>query len=850
MFARRVTREGEPAARRWYREEVMAFVVHTPGLGASGVKRDYGGGAMEGLRQVGTIVKGLRRAPGFTALAVFTLALGIGANALIFAIADRAVFRPLPFPEPDRLVSVLDGWTTAPGSLEILQDELRGVETIGGAIDALGMTYEPIDGPAQRVSVAQVTPEYFTALGAAPRVGRLFQVEESEPGLGDVVVLSSDFFTSNFGADPSIIGSSLTLEGTNRRIVGVLPEDFAFPSSRNDLWIPLTMDSSPANVGYHWGMGIVALVARLEAGATPETVRQDVLRAQAAVRVANPLWTPAPDFWDEARVSALQESRSRWARTPVLLLLGALAVVLLVVCANVANLLLSRGLARQRDLAVQTALGAGRTRLAANQLVEVVILTAAGTAVGLVFASFGLEVLRPLLPAEVPGLDQVGLDMRVIGSTTVVALLVAVAAAMVPAMRVGRSSPGDFLRESGRGHSTSRSRRRTTSVLVAAQMAAAVVLVTGAGLLARSLYELNRVDPGFVSNGRVTARLDLPPGLDHDREARARYFSEIQEALLADPALDGVALASSFPFGPEWENMAVAIPGVTQDPNNLPVVYQRRVTGSFFEVAGIAVLAGRTFDDSDRVDTPPVAVVDEAFARAFFDGVDPVGRTVRYPWRGAGDIQIVGVVASTRDEELSSDPSPTVWMPLSQLAGGMVDHALVVASAPVAEAGLAAIQSRARAFDDRMAVSELATYPELLRDSLALPRLLTMLLLLFAGSTLLLGCVGVYGVASFSARERVREIGVRMTLGAHPSEIRGRFLREGLWLAVPGGVIGLIVATLSGRVLSGFLYQVSPIDPVTFVAAPVILVAAALAAVYVPASRATRVDPATVLREG
>ena len=792
------------------------------------------------------VVRGLVRTPGFTVLATLTFTLGIGASAVIFAIADRALLRPLPYPDADRLVSVLDGWGTSLGSLEILQREMTTVEAIGGAWDAVGSTLQPDVGPARRVSVAHTSPEYLSALGVQPLVGRLFRAEEAEPGRGQVALLSADFFTSEFGADRGALGSTLTLEGERFEVVGVLPPGFDLPSDRNDLWIPATMDGSDANVGMHWGLGAYSMIARMRPNATPEEVKAETVSLAEMTRLANPLWTPPAGFWDDGVVSRLVEVRGQEARTSLLLLLGAVGVVLLVVCANVANLLLSRGLARRRDLAVRKALGAGGGRLAVRQLAEIGAIGLAGSLFGLAFAVGGLELLRPLLPVEVPGATRVGIDLRVVGFTAAVALVVSALAGLVPALRASREAPGVLLRESDRSRSVSRASRGTTRLLVGAQMAAAVTLVAGAGLLGRSLFHMTRVDPGFDVEHRVTARLDLPPGLPSSREARATRFAEIEAVLASEPALSSVALASSVPFDSESESMAVFIPGVTDDPNNLPVVQQRRVSAAFFDVMGIPLRGGRTFDERDRVDAPSVAIVDETFAARFFPGEDPIGRMVRYPWRGAPDIEIIG---ATADVDLSRPPEPTVWFPLSQMAGGTVGNVVAVArSAGEDSEALAALQRRSRAFDDRMPVSELATYPELLRDSLAGPRLLSLLLVLFAGSTLALACVGVYGVAALAARQRVREIGVRMTLGAEPSEIRGGFLREGLLLALPGGIVGLVVAALSGRVLSGLLFGVSPVDPAIFLGTSLLLVCVALAAVYLPARRATQVDPATVLR--
>lgn len=837
-------------ARRWYRRQVMAFVARVPGETSRELGTGLGERMMGGSRGLAQAVRSLGRAPGFSAVAMLTLALGIGANALIFAVVDRALLRPPPFPEPDRLVSVLDGWTHSPATVDILGRDLTTVEGIGGAWDAVGLTWAPRDGAPRRVSAARVTPTYLTTLGVVPTLGRLFRQDDADRGQPPTALLGHDFWESAFGADPGALGRSLRVEGEEVEVVGVLPPGFDLPSARNDLWLPARID--PADPGLYWGMGTFALVGRMVAGATPEDVREDVLRVGAEVRRANPLWTPPEDFWREGRVLPLRQARSRAARTPLLILLGAVGVVLLVVCANVANLLLSRGLARSRDQAVRTALGASGGRLAWDQILEAVVLCTAGTGLGLGLASVGLGILRPHLPLEIPGSGSVGLDLRVIGVTAGVAVLTALVVGAVPALRASRKAPATLLREGGRGQAGTRSRRRTTRLLVAAQMGAAVVLVTAAGLLTRSLSLLNRVDPGFDVNGRVTARLDVPPGEDPDREARALYFEGLADRLAAEPGLSDLALASSIPFGGEWENMAAFIVGVTDDPNNLPVVGQRRVSPGFFDVAGIVLEAGRAFTASDRIGAPLVAIVDRPFVDRFFSGQEPLGRVVRYPWRGAPDMEIVGVVGATGDADLADAPEPTVYMPLAQMQTGALGHTMVVARVPSGGAsdGLSAIQSGARGFDDRIPVSELASWSALLQASLSGTRLLTVLLGLFAATTLLLGCVGVYGVAAFSVRERFREIGVRMTLGARPEEIRREVIREGLWLALPGGLIGLVVAVAAARLLGSVLYGVSPVDPLTLVLTPLLLVSAALIAVYLPARRATRIDPATVLREG
>jgi predicted permease len=847
LWARRLEREGEARAKRWYRQEVLSFCARWPAGRFRRTTTRRGADMIDAMRQVKRTVRGLARVPGFAAVAVLTLALGIGANAVIFGIVDRALLRPLPYPEADRLVQVFDGWRTNLATVDILREGLRSVSAIGAANDATGRTYEPEGGAARRVTVAEVSPDYFEALGVAPLLGRLFTDDESRPGSAAVAVVGTAFWRSALGGGADVLERELMLDGRRHAVVGVLPEGFDFPSGRNEIWVPVTVDA--ANPGLYWGAGMYSVVARMAPGVSPAQMLDEVMTFEEQAREANPLWTPNPGFWDGARVARLQEARAAAVRVPLLILLAAVAVVLMVVCANVANLLLARGLSRSRDLAVRSALGAAGGRLAREQLLESGLLALAGMAAGLALAAWGLAAVRPLLPPELPGAGQVGLDLRVILATAGIAGLTALLAGAIPALRAAKRAPAASLRESARGGGATRSRRRTTRGLVSAQLAAAVVLVVSAGLLARSLSALNRVDPGFAIDQRVTARVHLPPGMAADPAVRAAAMDELEAALEADPLLDRVALASTIPFGGEDEYMATLIPGVTNDPNELPMTRHHRVTPSYFEAAGIPVVRGRGLAETDRLGTPFVAVIDETFADRFFPGEDPVGRTVRYPWRGAPDIRIVGVAGATSDGELSAAREPTFWVPLAQMGMGAIGHAVVVASTSGdPAAALGAIMGRVRQLDNRMAVSELLTYEQRLGASLAGTRLIAMLLLVFAVTTLALGCVGVYGVAAFSVRERLREIGVRMAMGASASGIRRSVLRDGLLLALPGGMAGLLLAVPATRAIESMLFGVAPLDPVTFVAVPLVLGASALLAVYVPARRATSVDPASILR--
>ena len=477
-------------------------------------------------------------------------------------------------------------------------------------------------------------------------------------------------------------------------------------------------------------------------------------------------------------------------------------------------------------------------------------LTAAGLVAGLMLAYGGLRAVQPYLPEELPGGE--ALDVRIVAITAGIALLTALAAAALPAMRVATHSPAPGLREGGRGGGASRSRRRATRMLVGAQLAVAIVLVTSGGLLARTILALSQVDPGFSTEEGVTAQVHLPASLSTDPEARATYYEALEEAILDDPGITSAALASSIPFGAEAEYVATSIDGVTLDPNDLPVLPHHRVSPSFFEVSGISLLRGRPFDSGDRVEAPLVAIVDETFEDRYLSGASAVGQVVRYPWRGAPPMEVVGVTAAVHHEDLASPPQPTMWVPLAQMGFGALGHATVVAR-PRPGAGdsdaLVSLSSAVRAFDDGIAVSDLVPYDGLLSRSLAQQRLMMILLVLFAGTALALGCVGVYGVAAFSVRQRVREFGVRLALGASAPRIRRSVLGDGLRLAVPGTLIGLLLALPVARGLESMLYGVRAFDPLTFLAAPVALGTAALVAAYIPARRAMRVDPAVVLRE-
>lgn len=832
----RIRRWGRRRAVAAYRWEAMRFTMDALRRGARRF-REVGMG--DAMREIGRVLRGLRRSPAFTAMAVATLALGIGANAVVFGVVDGVVLRPLPYPEADRLVRV---WgTMSQAELDGLRAESSTLEALGGWYPGVGMNLEG-EGEPLRLSVVRVSPGLLSMLGVEPPVGRLLPPDSEEPGRDDVVLLSSGLWTARFGADPGVVGRTISLDGGTRTVVGVVPAGAELPWGESDVIVPLVLDRS--NPGVLWGSGGHRAIGRLAPGVTLREATDELVRIADELRLSNPLWTPPEGYRTGDRVAPLREAMLGSVRAPLLLLLGAVGVVLLVVCANVANLILSRGLARRSEAAVRSALGAGRARLAREQVLEGLVLAGLGTLVGVGLATLGLGAVRPLLPDDLPRMVRVGLDARVVGLTSAVAALIGVVTGLVGAVRAASTAPAGVLRARGTG---GRERQRISRGLVAAQVAAAVVLVTSAGLLARSLGRLASVEPGFRVDGTVVASVDLSPRHYADGPVQAAFFERVAREADAAGAIEAVAVAGSVPFGGSSELIATFIDGVTDDPNQLPTLEQYRVGPGYFETMGIPVLEGRSFETSDD-GADLVAIVDRAAAETHWPGESPVGRVIRYPWRGAPAMRVVGVVGAISDDGLGEDPKPSFYVPFAQRPTA---SAWIVARGTGATAAtLATLGDVVHRLDERVPVSRAMPLESLLGSSLAQERLMAVLLVLFAGSALVLGGVGVYGVAALSVRRRLRDFGIRMALGAGGAEIRREVVTEVAWLAVPGLLVGLVLAAGTTRLLDGLLFAVAPYDPLTWAAVPVTLAVVVALAVLAPALRATRVDPATVLRDG
>ncbi len=791
------------------------------------------------LQDLRFALRTLLRSPAFAGVATLTLALGIGAVATLFSVVDGVLLRPLPFREPDRLVAVSPALLR--GEYVLARDRSRSFAELGGYQAGVGFGLSG-GGEPERVTGAYASTNLFAALGAEPLLGRGFAAGEDQPGRGGVVVLGHGLWRRRFGADPAVVGRTVTLDGQPRTVVGVMPAEFRFPSAETELWVPVSLDPAPHAVGALWGMGGFQAVGRLAPGATPRQALAELGALARAMRAENPLWTPPEPYRADAAVVPLRDAVVGEVRPTLLVLLAAVGFVLLIACANVANLLLARGLGRGREMALRSALGAGRGRLVRQLLTESLVLALAGGAAGLLLATWGLRWLVAALPADTPRLAEVALDGRVTALALGATLLTGVAAGLFPAWRVTRSELQGPLRE---GAGAGGGRRRLSGVLVAAEIGLAMVLVVGAGLLIRSVRALVAVDPGFRTERVVSARIDPPESLYGDPARQRAFYAEVLGRVQALPGVGAAGLTSQLPLGGEPSPWATAVEGVTLDPNALPMFDRRAVTPEYLRTLGVRLVRGRAFTAADREGAPPVALVDEAAARRFWPGEDPVGKRIGHPW--ANDwMTVVGVVAEVRSAGLAGEQNPAYYAPFAQKPGAGMTLVARTTSSPEALAG--SLRAVVAGVDPQVPVSRVRAMDEWIAESVARPRLTAVLLGAFAGLALLLGAVGVYGVIAYTVGERTREIGLRIALGAGVGDVVGMVLRQGALLAAAGIGAGLLASLAATRALAGLLYGVTATDPLTFAVVPAVLAAAALLATWLPARRASRVDPMTALR--
>jgi predicted permease len=800
------------------------------------------------VQDVRYALRTLWHSPGFTLVAVLTLALGIGATTSIFSVVRGVLLRPLPFREPEQLVRI---WQASPA-----QSELKGPVSSGDYLDwkarqrsfsdmgawfyAEGMTGVDLsgDGEPERLPTTYVEDGFFSTLGVNPQLGRAIQSDEHQPGRDSVVVISHGFWQRRFGGDRSALGRSLTLNGVPHTVVGVMPPGFTFPSERVDVWLP-TSNISESGIPRVRQNRWQSVVARLEPGVTLEAARTEMngLTKQLAEEY------PTTNFQaNAATVLPLHEAITGEVRVGLMVLLGAVGFLLLIACVNVANLLLARSSVRERELAVRAALGAGPGRLVGQLLTESLVLAVLGGGLGVLLAVWGTDVLAALSAKQLPRLQEVRVDGAVLAFASASTLFTGVLFGLLPALRAGSPQLAPVLKAAGRGL-TGGGGARLRGALVVTEVALAVVLAAGAGLAMRSLSSLLSVDPGFRPEGTVVVSFSAPA--THKGEKLPQYLGEVLARVRAVPGVQVAATAKHLPLENVGEPQPIIIAGKPlANPDDAPRANFLHVSTDYFRAMGVPLLQGRAFADTDSREAPFVLMVNQAFVRRFFPGEDAVGQMLQY---GNGQGSIVGVVGDVRQRSLSESPEPMVYLHVFQNSRSHVD--LIVRGEGGASLGLAtAVREAIWSVNPSQSITRITTLEEVVGEAVARPRLIAALLGLFSALALGLGAVGIYGVLSYTVSQRQREMGVRLALGARPPEVLRMVLRSGMKLAGLGIALGVVGSLVLARVMASILYGVTAHDPLTFGAVVVVLLGVALVACLVPARRAMRVDPAITLR--
>lgn len=800
---------------------------------------------------MGTLIQDLRYAarslrhnPGVTAAAVLTLAIAIGANTAMFSLVNGILLRPFPFPEPERLVQVWDsnpgrGWNTfsvSPPNFLDYRRQNTSFESLTSYFNS-NTTLTGIDEP-ERIRATVVGPDYFQTFGVQPQLGRAFAPSDNEPGAEAVVILSARLWNRRFGADASVVGESIMLGGEPMTVVGVFTEPVDAPATA-ELWMPVNL--SPDNLGSR-GAHYFAVVGRLKRDVTFEAATTDLqgiaTRLADAYPDTNEGWTVSPRLLHEERVGQ--------ARDSLVLLTGAVALVLLIGCANLANLMLARAAGRTGEIAVRAALGAGRGRILAQTLCESVLLSVSGGALGVLVARAVTATVVALAPDGLPRLDEVAIDPSVLGYAVLLSIGTGLLFGIVPALQSSSMDVGGALKQGARGTTTRGGVRHS---LVVAEVAIAVVVVIGAGLLLRSLWLVEAVDPGFAVEGRVAGRIGLPSTYP-EPEQQARFFNELLANVSAAPGIEDAAATTRLPMSGDF-SISFTIEGKPEPtPDQEPSAELRIVSPSYFSTLGIPLLRGRTLAETERLEDPPVVVINQRLADMYFPGEDPIGQRMRIGYRHSRDAErvreIVGVVGNTRVFGLASDDAPVYYLSYRQTPEpGM---AIIVRSSGDTGAAVDTLRRELAALDDDIPLYSVTTLPRHLHASTGRRRFRALLLGSFAAVALLLASIGIYGVMSYTVARRCREMGIRMALGADRASVRTMVLRRGLGLAAAGVALGALGALALGRLLDSFLFGVTATDPLTFASVATFLMAVALLACYLPARRATRVDPTVAMR--
>ena len=792
--------------------------------------------------------------PGFTIVAVLALTLGIGANSAIFSVVNAVLLRPLAYHESERLVflsersQVLEGMSIAYPNFLDWREQNNSFENIGVfRTQSYNLTG---NGEPERIIAGQVSADLFTVLRVNAAIGRIFTNDEDKPGADPVVVLTHGLWQRRLGGDPGIIGQTLTLDGRSFTVIGIMPPSFLFPN-RVEMWTPVGLrakDPGWESRGNHPGL---YAMARLKPGLTVEQARDDLEIVAANLEKQ----FPNTNTGNRATITPALENVVRRIRPALLVLLSAVGFVLLIACANVANLLLARATNRQKEIAIRTALGASRTRIVRQLLTESLLLSFAGGVLGLALAQAGVKLLTAISPDSIPRFAEIGLDLRVVAFTLAVSVLTGVIFGLAPAIQASKPDLNETLKEAGRG-STGR-RHILRSALVVSEVALTLILLIGAGLMIRSFYHLQRVDPGFVPDNLLTFSVALPQKKYAEAQQRVNFYQQLLQNLRALPGVQSVGMATGLPLGNNGWQSGFWIEGRPDPPQGQqPLSEVAFISPDYFDAMRMTLLNGRNFTEQDvqpppAPNTPPgpfsrptVTIIDEEFARRYWPDENPVGQQIRF-W--GGKVTVVGVVRRVRMEGLSTDSDRVQsYYPFLQNPSGGMTIVVRTTGDPASLSNV--VRQQVLSIDPDQPTYEVQTMGQIWTDSIAPERLYLMLLGTFGAVALVLAAVGIYGVMAYSVTQRTHEIGIRMALGAGQGNVLGMVIRQGMTLAVLGLVIGLAGAWLATRAMASLLFGISARDPMTFVLISLVLAAVALGACFIPALRATKVDPMIALR--
>ena len=813
------------------------------------------------IKDIRYAFRGLLTHPGFTLVAVITLALGIGANSAIFTVVNAVLLRPLPFAAPEQLVFI---WQTHPFGKRIGVDQLPStnadfqdwqdqsnlfegmsmVDSWGGNLTG-GDTPEHVDG-------AKISVNLFSLLRARPLLGGDFTAAQATPGNNRVVILSHKLWQRRFGGDPNVVGRQLQIDGEPYTVQAVMGPDFVFPKdvglpdyfpfAKTEMWLPIALtEKQRANRGSHH----LAVIARLKPGVTLAQAQSQMASIARNVEQENPKqskdWGTSVNLVHEQVVGA--------SRKAILILLGAVGFVLLIACANVANLLLARSLSRQKEIAIRTALGAGRARIVRQLLTESILLSLLGGALGVVLASWSVKLLA-FSADKLPRVAEINIDTRVLLFTLGISLATGVLFGLVPALQVSKTDITESLKESGRSAMGGRHHQRARNLLVVSEVALSLILLVGAGLLAKSFVRLQNVSGGFASDHLLTVNLALPQEKYKDDALKAQFFKQVVERLGGLPGVEAAAAVSQLPLSGQEELDSFSIEGRTESVEAPPVQTAdfRVITPDYFRAMQIPLLKGRFFNEQDAANTTYSMIIDESFARRFFPGEDPLGKRINEDGSRSnhGFAAIIGVVGGVKHTDVKAEARPTMYVPAAQSPWEFMT--LVIRSSGDPAALTSAVRQEVWAVDNDQPLSEIATMEQLFSKAVAPQRFNMLLIGLFAALALALATIGIYGVIAYSVTQRAQEMGVRLALGASSSDILRLIVGQAVRTSLLGVGLGIIAALALTRVMTSLLFEVSATDPLVFAGLSALLIVVTLVASYIPARRATKVDPLVALR--